>query len=663
MQQPAHRSTWHAITPLVGVILVIAALAVAREVLIPISLAVLLTFLFTPPVRGIQKLGLNRSFAVMIVATLSLLAVGAIGWVIEGQAMEFVARLPEYKSNIIEKIHGLRDSSSPTLRSAQKTLAELSHEIAKPADAPAAPLPTTSPPTPPIDPSAAASSVPPDPLSAALAPPTVAPASPTPVTIVDPPLTPVSYVRTLIQPLLEPLATTGIVVVFTIFMLIKREDLRDRLIRLIGSRQINTTTQALDEAADRVSRYLLMQSVINAGAGVLIGLGLFALSVPNAGLWGLLAALLRFVPYVGIWIAAALPVAVSIAIFPGWLHPAAALGLFVLVEIVCANVIEPLLYASGTGVAPIAILVAAVFWTWLWGGVGLLLATPLTVCLVVIGRHVPRLGFLEILLGDQPVLPAESRFYQRLLAGDQEEIARIAESVAKESTFAQAADAFLLPAMRMAEQDRHRGDLDERREKFILDILPAIIEDFAQRADPEPNSDLEKLPQAPPQILILPAGDPMDALAGDILARLLQHAGVSAQSYSTDVLSGEQIAAVATLSPVAVCISGLPPESLVHARVLARRLRKRYPALTIVVGLWDAGAAPSAFEESLAPPLVNKVVTTLAQAAAFLTPLANQATVTKAAATAQERIESTSPALPRRDASSPVSVTPLHLPA
>ena len=274
------------------------------------------------------------------------------------------------------------------------------------------------------------------------------------------------------------LGSTGIVIILVVFFLVRREDLRDRFIRLVGKGQVTVTTQMLEDAATRVSRYLSMQFLINATFGISVGIGLYLIGVPNAILWGILAATLRFIPYIGPWIAAAMPIGLSMAISTGWVAPILTVGLFVVLELFSSNVMEPWLYGKNTGVSAVAVLVAAVFWTWLWGLVGLLLATPLTVCLLVIGKHVPQLSFLDILLGNEPVFEPKKRVYQRLLAGDQEEATELVDDDLENKPLVEVYDTVLIPALALtAETDWHRGELDEGRHKFILQSLKEMIQE------------------------------------------------------------------------------------------------------------------------------------------------------------------------------------------
>jgi predicted PurR-regulated permease PerM len=357
---------------------VTAALYLGREVLIPLALAVLFSFILAWPVQRLERLRLGRVPAVLLVVVLVFGGLTAVGWTVGSQLMDLAQTLPKYERNIRAKAMALHDPGYDVLQQTKRMVQKLRGDLS------AAPSPAPAP--------------------GAEAPPR----PPVPVTVVEAPLTPVTILRTFLGPLLGPLATAGLVIVFVVFMLVQLEDLRDRMLRLLGRGRPDATAKAFDEATFRVSRYLLMQSLVNLGLGVAVGLGLFLIGVPNAVLWGLLAAVLRFVPYIGIWIASSMPILLSFAVFPDWWRPAVVAGFFAVLELAAANFVEPLLYGSETGISAIGILVAAVFWTWLWGPVGLLLSTPLTVCLVVLGRHFPQFRFLYVLLGDEPALESRS---------------------------------------------------------------------------------------------------------------------------------------------------------------------------------------------------------------------------------------------------------------
>jgi hypothetical protein len=405
-------------------------------------------------------------------------------------------------------------------------------------------------------------------------------------------------------------------------MLIERENLRNRVIHLIGSRQLNVTTQALNDAAHRVSRYLLMQLIVNSAYGFVIATGLFFIGLPNAFLWGVLTALLRFVPYVGPWIAATLPIALSLAVFEGWTQPVLVLALFIVNELISNNVIEPWLYGSSTGISTMGILVSAVFWTWLWGPVGLVMATPLTVCLTVIGRYVPHLAFLNTLLSDEEVLAPEARFYQRLLALDPEEAIDVAEEYLKENSLESLYDQVLLPALSLAEEDRHHGDLDETKQRFILTTMRELVDDLGEKArlaadaakGINDGSSTVAAQSAKASVLCLPARDEADEIAGVMLEQLLEARGISVEVMSAQSLSGEMLMQASEKAAGVVCVSALPPLAATHARFLCKRLRPKFPALKIVVGLWQTRGSTKKAHARRAEIGIDQFATTLAEA-------------------------------------------------
>jgi hypothetical protein len=389
-----------------------------------------------------------------------------------------------------------------------------------------------------------------------------------------------------------------------VFMLFQREDLRDRLIRLAGAHRLNLTTTVLDDAARRVSRYLLAQLAINAGYGLVAGIALYVIGVPNPLLWGLLAALLRYIPYLGIWVAAAMPAAVAFAVEPGWVKVPIVFGVFIGIDLVMYNLVEPLLYGTSTGVSPLAILVAAVFWTWLWGPVGLLLATPLTVCVVVLGRHVPHLGFLEVMLSDEPVLSVETRVYQRLLAMDLEEATEMAEAHLRGRSLEDVFDEVLIPVLSLAEDDRHQGKIDEARQRFVYQNARILVEDLAERADEliSANGGGKSRP-APPEtstaaalrwangtaVVCAPAHDEADAIAAFMLALLLRRRQVPVRVALPGELHGELLALVEAERPAVVCVTSVPPFGYMHVRYQCRKLKAGVPDVKVVAAFLTEG--------------------------------------------------------------------------
>ncbi|MGH7133991.1 MAG: AI-2E family transporter, partial [Phycisphaerales bacterium] len=528
-------------------------------------------------------------------------------WVVQGQAVQVASDLPSYKANISKKMAALRRGPSNAISKATGAIAELGKEIVKPVDGEA------------VGPVGPQGEEPSAPKAAASEP------EPTVVRVLETPTPPLEYVRTLLGPLLEPIATAAIVLVFATFILIRREDLRDRVVRLIGERSMHVTTAALDETSERVGRFLRLQLLVNLTAGVVIGAGLLVLGVPGAILWGALTVVLRFAPFIGVWVAGAFPLIVSIAVAPDWSQPLMTMGLIFVVELAVSQVLEPLVLSSGTGISSIAVLVAALFWGWLWGPVGLLLSTPLTVCVVVAGRHMPRVGFLRVLLGDEQPLSPEARLYQRLLAKDTTEAKKIVEEFGKErpGDRAEVYDKLVLPAMRMAKADRKRGDLDEAREAVVQAALVEVMGGMGGGATgavsvgvgvKAENGRAEKAESA--LILCVPARDRYDEAAASGLARLLVETGSVAEAVSADRLSGEVNQLIGERGPAVVVISSVPPEAAVAARAMCKRLRAGFPGLPIVVALWDADLTHGSAREVIGESCTPYVVTTMDQALA-----------------------------------------------
>jgi predicted PurR-regulated permease PerM len=512
----------------------------ARDVLIPLALAILLAFLLAPAVRGLERLRLGRLASTLIVVAIGFALIGAVGWIAATQAVSVAAKLPEYRENVFAKIRAVRHAPEGSLGKAADAIRELENEAA-PAAAPLA--------------------------------------------VTETPSSPLAAIGEWAAPVAKPFGTALAVIVFTILMLLHRENMRDRLIGVIGAGRINITTQAIGEAAYRVSRFLFMQLVVNACFGIPFGIALYFIGIPNAMLWGLLATLLRFIPYAGVWIAIAMPALLAIAIDDGWTMLAWTLGVFAALEIMAINIAEPILYGRSAGLSAMAVIVAALFWTWLWGPVGLLLAMPLTVVATVIGRHVPQLAYLNTLLGVEPVLAPEARFYQRLVALDQEEATELAEKYAEEHGVPALLGEVVIPALSLAERDRHMGELDARRERFLFDTVGGLIEDLSE-TNPSENR----------AACIVAAHDEADQLSGQILSRL----------------SGAPLVETAENCSL-ICISAVPPHAAVHAASLARRLRKRLPQARIVVALWTTEGADRATAR-LQQVGVDQVVTRLPEA-------------------------------------------------
>jgi len=533
-----------------------------------LALALLSSLLLAPVVRFLERLRFPRVLAISLVMLALVSLTGFVIWETSQQFVRLTHELPTYKKALQEKIQAVKGSRSQTLDSASDTVKELEKEIT---DVPTGAAATTE------------AKRPPSPGST--------PSRPLSVEIV-PPANPLEYVETL----LGPLATLGVVLVFTVFVLVGREDLRNRLIRLAGDGRLNLMTQALDEAVQRINRYLFLQFVVNSLYGVVIAGALHVVGVPHAALWGLSAAVLRFLPYIGAPLAALMPIALSLAVFPGWSHALVTAGIFLVLEVTVANVVEPLLYGAHVGLSPLAILVSAVFWTLIWGLPGLLLSTPLTVCLVVMGRYVPGLTFLNVLLGDEPVLSPQAQYYQRLLAGDQNEAKQILESYLKDKSLEELYSSVVIPALSLAEHDRHRGELDEDTQNLIYqgtrEIIDELVEPPAGEPQQEPHEVSSELGETKyggrdrVDVLCIPARDAADDVVASLLCQLLEGHGIVVQSLPIGT-TAEMLSQVATLKPRVVCISALPPFAVKHTRALYGKLRLHSPNMQTIVCLWQ----------------------------------------------------------------------------
>ena len=513
---------------LAGLLIAAAILYLAREVLIPLALAILRSFLLAPLVRRLEGWRLGRVFSTLVAVAIAVSAIAGIGWIATKQALSLTAKLPEYRANISKKIRAVREPQEGSLGKAAEAIKDLESEAA---------------------PGAA------------------------PLAVTETPPTALAALREMVGPFVHPVGTALAVVVFTILLLLNRENMRERLIGLIGTQRINITTQALGEASYRVSSYLYMQLVVNACFGIPFALALWLIGIPNAMLWGLLGTLLRFIPYAGVWVAVTMPAVLAFAIFDGWSEVAWVLGVFLILELFLVNVLEPWLYGRSAGLSAIAIILAALFWTWLWGPVGLLLAVPLTVCIAVMGRYIPELGYLNVLLGVEPVLPPEARFYQRLVARDRDEAMMLADEYAAEHGQAALFDTLLIPALTLIETDRHKGALEPETERFAFDTTRQILDEL--REDGTETT-------AAAHVCILPARDQADELAGAMLARLLP----GAQLFSAKSLAAETLEQIGDGACRVMCISAVPPQAASHASYLARRLKKQFPKLRIVLALW-----------------------------------------------------------------------------
>jgi predicted PurR-regulated permease PerM len=594
----ASKDLFHLLAVVVAVVAIVT-LYFARIVLIPFALALLFTFILTPLVKILERAHFGRIPSALLVVVLTVGACCAVGWTVAKQFSQVVDQLPDYKANIRTKLTSLHWSSHHALDNASQTMTEIGKDLA------AAPTvqrsgdstlthPTLMRPTP--------------------------EAKPIPVEVVKPPALPLESM----QNVLGLLASVLIVLVFTIFMLIRREDLRNRLISLAGDGNLHLVTQTLDDASARVSRYLLLQFVVNTCYGVFIGTCLHFIGLPGALLWGVIVGTLRFLPYIGPPLGGIMPLLLSLAVFDGWTGPLMVLALFVFTELIVSNLLEPLLYGIHTGISSLAILVAAIFWTAIWGPIGLVLSTPLTVCLLVVGRHVPRLRFLQILLGDEPAMTPDSRFYQRLLAMDHEEARQVLEKCLEGKTLEELYDSVLIPALSLAEQDRHQNRLEDEHQKFICQSTRELIDEFweprgeesAAAVDGGERGELSRgvalRAEQSRKIVCLPARDEADEIVAIMLAQVLETAGHRALCVPLGT-AAEILAQVKDEKPDVVCISALPPFAIPHARTLYAKLRAQDSKLRIVVGLWNFSDDPSKVSRRLGLSEGARAFTTLAE--------------------------------------------------
>jgi predicted PurR-regulated permease PerM len=550
-------------------VLIIASLYWAQAVLIPVALAILLTFSLSPVAGALERMALGRLSSVILVVVLTFSLLGGIGWIVTLQFGSLANELPKYTGNIRQKIADVRGAGKGgALEKVQKTVEQVKSEIQKGDESAKAKGQGRS--------------------------------------VIVQPLESFAFwpVPLSVGPFVERFASAGLVIVLVIFMLIQREDLRNRLIRLVGYGRLTFTTSALEEAGQRISRYLLMQTIINSSFGLAVGLALYLIGLPYAVLWGFLAALLRFIPYIGPVAAAIMPSALSLVVFQGWLWPLVIVGLFLGLELVNNMVLEPLLYGESAGVSGVGLLVAIAFWTWLWGPIGLVLATPLTVCVVVLAKYVPGMDFIAVLMGDQPALESNISYYQRLLAMDQAEAAEIVEEHCETHPQEQIFDAVLIPALNYARRDRELGRLTEEGEQFIFRATREILEDL-KSLKPESSSeasDSEKVTMAAndftaplPKVRILgcPARDEADELALHMFRRLLDSTRYDIEVMSEAVLTSEVVALIGEKSPAVIFIATVSPGGLAQTRYLCKRLRAQFPFLKIAVGRWGMGSEDS----------------------------------------------------------------------
>jgi predicted PurR-regulated permease PerM len=562
--------------------LIVTGLYFGREILVPVVLAILLSFVLSPFVTRLQSWRIPRIVSVLFVVLIGFSIIFSLGGLMVSQANRLARELPSYQQTLREKIQSLRGAAagSGTLERASKVLTDLNAELQNPQ------IRTPS-------------------IGRTLTEPSD---KPIPVEVKLPDPGTLTTLVSIIGPLVQPLTTTGIVVIFVVFILLQRQDLRNRFIRLAGSQDIQRTTAALDEAGQRLSKLFLVQIAFNATFGLLIGVGLDLIGVPSAPLWGLIAMIMRFVPYIGALMSAVFPMILAAAVGSGWEMLLWTAALFAALELLAGQVIEPLVYGHSSGLSPVAIIVSASFWTWLWGPIGLVLATPLTICLVVVGRHVDRLRFLEVMLGDQPPLTPAQLVYQRMLAGDPMEASEQARNYLKDASLEDYYDTILLGGLRLAEADAQLGRLDDERTDRILSTVKEMIDDLETHEDqaisvvtlPSTESNLAKLattelaensvliPQdlkAPRAVLCIPGNGKLDEAAALVLAQVLRRQGVGAVAAPADALSMSKFFALDMSGVFWICVCYVNHPSNAKVQYAVRRLNKKHQGGSVLIAL------------------------------------------------------------------------------
>jgi predicted PurR-regulated permease PerM len=534
---PAASGWSHPFFWLATITLLVAIFSRAQEVLVPLALSVVVAFALTPAVKALER-RVGRGLAVAVVVFCALGGVSAFGYLLKRQFTDLSTQATRYAESMRRKVTALRGAGPGGLGSFSRTVDKLVHEFDEQVSEQQ---------------------------------------QARPVKIVPDQATALERAEAVIEPVLKPLAKVAIVLVLVVFFLSQREDLRDRLIRVSGRTNVTLTTRTLDEAGSRISRFLLVQSAINGGFGVAVSIGLLAIGVPFAPLWGFVTAVLRFVPFVGTLLSLLFPAMLAFAQFEGWGHTLATVGLFVGLDVLAAYVVEPLAVGRKTGVSSMALLVMTIFWTWLWGPAGLVMATPLTVCLVVLGRQVPRLRFLAILLGDGPPLETRLTFYQRLLAGDDDEASEIVETQLRRKPRTAVLDAVVVPTLTMAAGDRARAELTAQDHEGILRMTRSIVEGLGDTPAPVLTAPGRT------RVLGIPARNEGDELLLDLFRRSLPAERYQVDCVGASTLAAEAAAAVAAAQPDIVCITAVPPGALGHVRYLCRKLRAARPSLRILV--------------------------------------------------------------------------------
>lgn len=580
---------------IIAVVLVV--LSVAQSICIPLALAGLLTFVLAPLATRLERWS-GRVASVAGVLLLVTAGTGLVGYVLSKQVIDFAANLPQYQAGIQKKVEAFRTATSGQYDRFTRAVEEITREVPGAETAPHSSDETSSGKT-----AAEKKEV------------------PVSVKVVDSDSDMKNAVQTAAAHILDAFLLIGLVLLLTIFMLLNRNDVRSRILRLAGEGRINLATSAMAETGARVFRYLAMQLCINIGFGVAVAIGLYFIGLPNAPLWGALATTLRFIPYVGPWIGAALPILLALAVSDGWTMVILTASLFVVLELLTNNVAEPWLYGASTGISPLALILSAVFWAWMWGGIGLILATPLTVCLVVMGRHIPRLSFLSILLSDQDPLLPHQECYHRLLSGDLTEATKLVEREVEKGSLTSLYDEVLVPALITAENGHDLDELDRERRAVLHQGMRDLLDDLALRdahavlaLQKRAENDVEATPR---RIWCVPVRALRDELTAIMMTHILRQRGCDARELTAKLTASEMVEEVARDLPDALCISVVSPSAVVHARNLCTKLLTRFPTLPVVIGFWGNTSGHDVAQAFTQWPQVT-TVTSLADAARLL---------------------------------------------
>ena len=583
---------------------VVGGIYLGRPVLMPLALAVLISFALAPLVSLLKRLRLGNVAPVLISLLLGVVIFSSLAAFMGSQLAKLAADLPRYQTNITHKVQSVVGSAVHN-----DTLNRLNHALNNVAEQVTGSTPAED------GASAAANQI-----------------KPIPVVVTRSSLAPWAVAQTVLGPLLEPLGLIALVLVFVGFILLQKDDLRDRFVRLAGSRDMQRTTVALDEAANRLSRYLFLQTCTNTCFGLIIGTGLWLIGIPNAGLWALMSALLRFVPYVGVPLAFLFPFALALAVDPGWSKMFWVMAMYGSVEATIGQAIEPFLYGRSMGLSAVAVVVAAVFWTWLWGPVGLLLSTPLTMCFVVFSRHVDSLKFLDVMLGDTPALSFEESLYLRMLAEDPDEAASEAEGFLRHNSFSAYYDEVAARALMLAQADVNRGVLDVARQGRIRDAIKGLIANLSERKDDE--ATLSELPAAwrnaaREPVLCVAGRGPLDEAGALLLVDMLGKHGIEARVVSSDETSATNIRELDCEGVQLTCVSYLEPGTFKNARYQVRRLRKRLPGVPVMALFWGLAGDNSRYLDGIEATECDIVTTGLKETVQHIITFARRAAASK----------------------------------